>query len=630
MILVVLIILVFGLGKGMWRRVSKRARKSDIFVMVAFLFLILHLATLSSKKLATTEAPPWKPKEKSGGMFISDGTGGVSSINVQEELSLANKLLEQVDALNPKTKLEGKSTIDKELHLSTKVQSAEEKKEEEKEGWDRNNFNQYLSDRISLHRDIHDTRHELCKSETFDVSSFPDTTVIIPFHNEARTTLLRTVWSVLDRSPPSLINEILLIDDASTMEHLKTALQDEVETIPKTRIVRLQERSGLIRAKVIGAEQAKGKVVTFLDSHCECNVGWLEPLLARIAFDRTIVVTPVIDNIDKNTFHYSGGPNVITRGVFTWSLTFSWLDLPWYEQEKRKNPIAPLRSPTMAGGLFSMDREYFFELGSYDLGMDVWGGENLEISFRIWQCGGSMEFVPCSRVGHVYRDHHPYTFPSGIGETINRNLNRVAEVWMDDYKEFYYELRPQHRRIGTGDISERLALRKKLNCKPFKWFLDNVYPDKFAPIKENVIGYGPIKNPVTNHCLDSMSNLEKTMKAGLYQCITTYSENQIYYFTKTNNEIRREGQFNAMCLDFSGKLGGNPSMYGCHFMKGNQEWERKNSKIIHVPTGFCLTASVSSSKAELVMNICQEGNAHQEWVFDGPKSEGVQTAFYSA
>lgn len=46
----------------------------------------------------------------------------------------------------------------------------------------------------------------------------------------------------------------------------------------------------------------------------------------------------------------------------------------------------------MPGGLFAVERKYFFEIGGYDPGMDVWGGENLELSFRvILEAGNCLE-----------------------------------------------------------------------------------------------------------------------------------------------------------------------------------------------------------------------------------------------
>lgn len=37
----------------------------------------------------------------------------------------------------------------------------------------------------------------------------------------------------------------------------------------------------------------------------------------------------------------------------------------------------------MVGAAYAVDSKYFGEIGAYDEGMTVWGGENLEMSWRV-------------------------------------------------------------------------------------------------------------------------------------------------------------------------------------------------------------------------------------------------------
>lgn len=57
-------------------------------------------------------------------------------------------------------------------------------------------------------------------------------------------------------------------------------------------------------------------------------------------------------------------------------------------------------------------------------------------------CGGTLEISTCSHVGHVFRKSTPYTFPGGTSKIVNKNNARLAEVWLDDWKEFYYSINP--------------------------------------------------------------------------------------------------------------------------------------------------------------------------------------------
>ena len=91
-------------------------------------------------------------------------------------------------------------------------------------------FNLIVSDKISYTREVPDTRDMRCQAIQYD-TNLPTTSIIIIFTNEAWSPLIRTIWSVLNRSPSHLVKEIILVDDYSDKAHLKVSVDDgrEVE-----------------------------------------------------------------------------------------------------------------------------------------------------------------------------------------------------------------------------------------------------------------------------------------------------------------------------------------------------------------------------------------------------------------
>ncbi|XP_071086453.1 uncharacterized protein [Haliotis cracherodii] len=347
------------------------------------------------------------------------------------------------------------------------------------EGYKQHYFNQYVSDMVSVRRRLFDDRPTSCRTKFYS-GKLPEVSVIISFHNEAWSTLLRLIHSILDRSPPALLREIILVDDLSNNGYLKTPLEEYIATLVKVTLLRTTTRQGVARARLLGYAAARAPVLIFMDSHTECFPGWLEPLLEVISLDPSTVTFPVITPIDPDDF--SSRASLPThRGGFNWGgLRFVWDAIPAKEQNKRTE-TEPIRSPTIPGGIFAINKAFFEKLGGFDPGMMFWGGENLELSFKVWMCNGSILLLPCSQVGHVFWNSNPVTWPNRE-DVANVNSVRVAEVWMDAYKNYVYDpsfLKPDN----YGDITLRQALRQRLRCHDFHWYMRNVYAEKQVPLR---------------------------------------------------------------------------------------------------------------------------------------------------
>ncbi|EER03844.1 UDP-N-acetyl-D-galactosamine:polypeptide N-acetylgalactosaminyltransferase T4, putative [Perkinsus marinus ATCC 50983] len=309
----------------------------------------------------------------------------------------------------------------------------------------------------------------------------PGSTVVIPARFEADY-LVKTIFYTFEYTPPDLLAEILVVDDNSEhpLEPLVVQSFEEggvlqsltPEQKAKIRILRLPQREGLIRAKIIGADSARGTYILFLDGHCRVVPGYMQSMINMITSNGyKTIVTPIVTNVNGTSWEHmslSGGAKM----MFEWNFEFYW-----FEDNNDEVPIA-------VGGIQLMTKRWWTESGGYDQGMLDWGGENIEQSLRVWMCGGKILVDRQAKIGHIFQRPAPKNkVRSG---QVQRNHARAALLYLDEKLSWFLDNHAAARseiskhQLGPH-IGDRLAVRHSLQCKSF----DEGFMERFWSVFEN-------------------------------------------------------------------------------------------------------------------------------------------------
>uniref|UniRef100_A0A8C5MVA8 Polypeptide N-acetylgalactosaminyltransferase 15 n=1 Tax=Leptobrachium leishanense TaxID=445787 RepID=A0A8C5MVA8_9ANUR len=309
------------------------------------------------------------------------------------------------------------------------------------------------------------------------------------------------------------------------------------------------------------------------------------------------IVSPVLDIIDRRTLEYYHSAD-LRRAVFDWNLDFHWAALPEDEEKVRQSPIIPFRSPVIAGYVMAVDRHYFQNIGGFDTGSSFQGVENLELSIRVWLCGGSVEIIPCSRIGHVIQNHTRFT--SHPDDVVLRNKIRIAEVWMDSYKDIFYKHIGKAllmTKIEKLEIAEREQLRLRLGCNGFQWFLHNIYSGINSSYSMSGSS-GQMFNIGAGFCMDYKCNqVISGQPIELSSCEDTITQ----VFQYIQKEITNQKSSRSLCLDVRHE---QVILINCALQQ-KPLWDFSGEGLIkHIPSGKCMEPASMKTGTTLHLTPC--------------------------
>ena len=286
-----------------------------------------------------------------------------------------------------------------------------------------------------------------------------EASVVIPSRNEGVCLAYTVHWILANSGKPDF--EVIVVDDGSTDDSIRQVTHLYGNT-GRVRVVN-GEQQGPGRARNLGAREARGRHVVFVDGHCYTPSGWLKGLIAPLSDPKVAMVGCAVADLRRPG--WGGGVGC------TWGT--SALDMVWLA--KQSDDVYPV--PLLPGGCQALRTEDFLTFGQYDPGMRHIGSESEEQSLRCWLMGYQVVVQPRVVVHHLFRDKPPYDVRPG--ELIYNRLRtalihfttaRVGRV-MDAFK-FAPSFSDHVLSVLESDAMEQRSLWHERRTRSDDWFFE--------------------------------------------------------------------------------------------------------------------------------------------------------------